>query len=291
MKPLLRSSLLALGLVGASSIALAAPGDHVRLLPLEGGRNFRDVGGYPAGDGMQVQWGKLYRSGTLYALTEADFALLDGRGIAVIADLRTNEERAAEPTMWRAGDAEILSWAYSQGDMLGGMRELFSREGLTPTDVEQVMIQAYRELPEQQASHYVAIFDELADNHLPLVVHCSAGKDRTGVGIGLILTALGVPRDVIMQDYTMSGDYQQIPVLEGKDYQFEKGSAQAAMSSLPKELTAPLLGSNPSYLEAAFTAIEEKYGTVMAYIQDKLQVTDEELARLRANLLEPLASH
>jgi len=256
MKTILRAKLLVFSLVGASSISLAAPSDQVRLLPLEGGRNFRDVGGYPTGDGMQVKWGRLYRSGTLYALTENDFALLDDRDIEVIAYLRTNEERAAEPTMWTAGEAEILSWSYSQGDMLGGMRKLFSKEGLTLEDVEQVMIHMYRGLPEQQASHYATIFDELADNHLPLVIHCSAGKDRTGVGIGLILTALGVPRDVILQDYAMSVDYQQIPVLKGKDYQFEKGSAQATMSALPKELTAPLLGSNPAYLEAAFAAIE-----------------------------------
>ncbi|MFV8816148.1 tyrosine-protein phosphatase [Haliea sp. E17] len=282
-------------LAGTGMEAFAAgtagvPVGNPRLLPLEGGRNFRDVGGYPAGEGMQVKWGKLYRSGTLYALTDNDFALLDERDIAVIADLRSNEERAGEPTMWRVDEPEILSWAYSQGDTLGGMRELFSQEGLTPADVTQVMAGLYREMPGQQASHYRDIFDQLADNRLPLVVHCSAGKDRTGVGIGLILTALGVPREVILEDYAMSEKYQQIPVLKGKDYQFEEGDPLALMAALPQELVAPLMGSNPVYLESAFAAIEEQHGSVMAYIQGELEVSDEELAQLRANLLEPLSN-
>ncbi len=277
-----------LGAVAINSSVVADNFEQTRLLPLEGGRNFRDLGGYPAAEGQQVKWGKLYRSGTLYALTDADFALLDERDIAVIADLRSNEERAGEPTMWRVDEPEILSWAYAQGDMLGGMRELFSKEGLTAADVEQVMIKLYREIPDQQASHYAAIFDELAGNHLPLVVHCSAGKDRTGVGIGLILTALGVPRDVILEDYAMSEKYQEIPALEGKDYQFEEGDPQAALARLPKELVAPLLGSNPAYLASAFAAMEDKHGSVMNYIREELQVSDEELALLRENLLEPV---
>ncbi len=287
MKTRLPYGLLALGLASSMSFAASTTADPQRLIELEGGRNFRDVGGYPAADGQQVKWGKIYRSGTLYALTDSDFELLDQRDIAVIADLRSNEERAGEPTMWRVDDPEILTWGYSQGDMLGGMRALLTKEGLTAADVEQVMIAAYREMPDQQASHYAAIFDELAGNHVPLVVHCSAGKDRTGIGIGLILTALGVPRDVILEDYALSEKYQAIPALKGKDYQFEEGDPHAAMAAMPKELMMPLLGSNPAYLASAFAAMEEKHGSVMNYIREELQVSDEELAQLRVNLLEP----
>ncbi|MFV8817521.1 tyrosine-protein phosphatase [Haliea sp. E17] len=290
MRALLSAALLATVLFSPGSFAGTVAENYSRVLPLEGGRNFRDVGGYPAGNLEQVKWGKLYRSGTLYALTGRDFDFLHDRNIALIADLRTNEERAAEPTMWQAGEAEILSWSYSQGDMLAGLTQLFSRKGLTPEDVEQVMIQQYRTLPKQQSAHYSVIFGEIANGNLPLVVHCSAGKDRTGLGIALILTALGVPRDVILQDYAMSGKYQQIAVLGGNGYQFEEGSAQSMMTTMPKALTAPLLASNPAYLEAALAAIEEEHGSVMAYIRDELGVTDEELDRVRANLLEPGAA-
>ncbi len=287
----MRSSIVAVwfaaALLSLGTFAATVPGQQTRVLPVEGGRNFRDVGGYPAGNLEQVQWGKLYRSGTLYALTDRDFEFLGSLHIALIADLRSNEERAAEPTMWQAGEAEIVSWGYSQGDMLAGLTDLFSKPGLTPADVEQVMIQQYRELPGQQSTHYSVIFKELANGKLPLVVHCSAGKDRTGLGIALILSALGVPREVILEDYAMSGKYQKIPVLEGKDYRFDEGSPQSGMKSLPKELTAPLLASNPVYLQAAFSAIEEEHGSVIAYIRDELGVTDAELERLRTNLLEP----
>lgn len=289
MQSIIRTSLLALTVASSASFALDAPVDKQRLLPLEGGRNFRDLGGYPAAGGKQVKWGKLYRSGTLYALTDEDYELLDERDIAVIADLRTNEERAEEPTMWQVDEPEILSWAYGQNANLGEIMKVFAKEGVTAEDVEQVMIKFYRDLPEQQASHYTAIFDELANDNMPLVMHCSAGKDRTGLGIGLILTALGVPREVILRDYAMSEKHQAIPALDGKDYEFDEDSPHAAMASLPKELVAPLMGSNPAYLESAFAAIEAEYPSVLAYIQSELQVTDEELASLRANLLEPAA--
>ncbi len=288
MKTLLHAIAFATVFVTLGCSAAISSDGNSRVLPLEGGRNFRDAGGYTVDESTRVQWGKLYRSGTLYALTDNDFALLSKRKISFIADLRTNEERAAEPTMWRAGEAEIASWTYSQADMLEAMVKVFSKKDLTREDVENVMIQQYRNLPGEQASHYGVIFDEIAKGNLPLLVHCSAGKDRTGLGIALVLTALGVPRDVILKDYAMSDKHQQIPVLEGKDYQFDEDSSQSMMRSMPSAITAPLLASNPAYLSAAFTAIEENYGSVMTYIRDELQVTEEEMRRVRANLLEPI---
>ncbi len=284
----LRRGLFACSLAAASG-ALADPAQQ-RLLALEGGRNFRDVGGYPAADGRQVRWGALYRSGTLYALTERDYALLSERTIAVVADLRSVEEQASEPTRWQAGEVEILSWSYSQREALQQMGKYFSRENLSADDIEELTLEMYRRMPEQQAAHYSAVFDQLADNRVPLLLHCSGGKDRTGLGIALVLTALGVPRDIILEDYALSARYQEIPVLEGEDSKAGADGAHAALAALGPEVLAPLLDSRPEYLENAFAAIEEQHGSVMNYIRGELQVSEEELARLQQNLLEPAAN-
>jgi protein-tyrosine phosphatase len=261
----------------------------VRVLPLEGGRNFRDLGGYSAEGGQSVAWGKIYRSGVMSQLTRADYDYLSGLGIQVICDLRTAEERAHEPTDWSGGPAETLTFPdpeLSNASLLGAV---FQKPDLTPADVREAMTGFYRETLFQQDAGYTAMFDALAEGLAPLAFHCSAGKDRTGVGAALVLAALGVPEPLIIEDYILSDqlvDYRKEMQLDADAGASEEGP-YAFLRALPAEIVDPLLKSDAAYIEAALDEARLRHGSVLGFIKAEYDVTDDEIAALRRELLEP----
>mgnify|MGYP000027916901 CR=1 FL=1 len=176
----------------------------VRVLPLEGGRNFRDLGGDKAEGGQTEAWGKICRSGVMPGLAPADYDYLGGLGIQVICDLRTAEERAHEPTDWTAGPAETLTFPDREPGNASLLGAVFEKPDLTPADVRQSMTGFCRETLVRQDAGSTAMFDALAGGQTPLAFHCSAGKDRTGVGAALLLSAPGVPGPLIIEDYVQS---------------------------------------------------------------------------------------
>jgi len=265
----------------------------VRLLPLEGGRNFRDLGGYPTSDGQTVKWGHAFRSGVMHKLTDADYDYLSGLGVRVICDFRESDERLREPTEWRAGAADYLTFADPEetNPADNPMFAALLSPDSTPDDVAASMAAGYVEIAKGEVEGYTQMFDRLAAGDIPLAFNCSAGKDRAGTAAALLLTALGVPREIVVHDYSLSDDYV--------DYmsEFLNDEARAAamadpdnpyafLMQLPPEKVAPLMASDPIYIESTFSALEEEYGSVMTFIQTELEVTDAELASIRTALLE-----
>lgn len=258
-----------------------------RLLPLEGGRNFRDMGGYPTEDGRHVKWGHVFRSGVMVGLTDADYRYLSTLGIQVICDLRANEERADEPTNWRAGDAEYVTWDYSTITSSDELMTMFQDPELSAAKVKMTMTNMYPGILEEQKDRYKEMFHRLADGEVPLAFNCSAGKDRAGTGAALILSALGVPRDIVVHDYSLSetfvdyeAAYTQVTAADIED------SPYGFLAQLPAEMRAPLLRSDPAYIQKTFAYMDETYGGVMAFIRSELEIDDMELAAIRARLLE-----
>ena len=249
-----------------------------RLLPLEGGRNFRDLGGYRTADGRHVKWGLLYRSGSMGTLTEGDKAYLDRLGIRAICDFRTTPERQDDPNLWaKTAAIPVLSRDY---DMSGGdLRQIFA-SGATPEKARAAMIATYRSLPYEQADAYRDMFAQLLKGDVPLAFNCSAGKDRTGVAAALILTALGVPRETVFADYGLTNRY--LPEALKRS-----GAAKdPALSRIPAELLQPVLAADPAYLQTAFDAIAARNGSVEAYLKDVLGIGPAETASLRRQLLD-----
>lgn len=247
-----------------------------RLVTLEGGFNFRDFGGYAAADGRRVKRGLLYRSGVMTHLTGDDAARLHDLGIATICDLRTTSERAAQPTLWHEG-SEIEYWARDYQGRAGNLGAMLSREDASAADLRAVMIEAYQLIPWQQADSYRAMFERLAAGRVPLVVNCSAGKDRTGIAVALVLAALGVPKDVIEADYLFTNR---------ADFDWLRARFAGRLSSLPPEVIAPMFASDLAYLDAMFVAIENRHGSISAYLRDILGIGPDGLEALRANLLD-----
>lgn len=260
-----------------------------RLLPLEGGRNFRDLGGYPAADGKHTRWGKMYRSGVLANLTDADYDYLSDLDIAVVCDFRASEERTEETTNWRGASApQIVSWGYaSVSDEDGGMAEMF-KDGVTEEAMKKVMMGMYASIAYDHAEKYAFMFKQLANGETPLLFHCSAGKDRAGTGAALLLTALGVPRDVVVHDYSLSEtfvDYEAEFEDAFEEARTDERSTWNFLATLSPEVRRPLFRSDPDYIRATFATLEENHGSVENFIRDVMEIDDATIQAMRDRLL------
>lgn len=249
-----------------------------RFIAFEGGRNFRDVGGYRTSDGRRVRWHALYRTGSLANLTPAARARFNRLNVTSIIDLRTTEERARDPDHWQT-DRPRGYWARDYGQAQGGGSNPMESAALrSPEGTRQMLTTAYRALPQQQAPAYRELFARLAAPHRgAVVVNCTAGKDRTGVATALVLTALGVPYETVRQDFLLSNSAPGMTTL-AKDL-------PPAMAALPPESLAILAGVEGAYLDAAFASIRERYGSVQGYLRRELGLGPRQIAALRRNML------
>ena len=253
-----------------------------RLVPLEQGSNFRDLGGYPAADGKHVRWGMIFRSGGTPQLTDADLAEIRELGLAHMIDLRSSEERVLAPS--RISGVPYTAIGYSMTAMM-------------PTDpaamAQHSLAGLYRHMPVFFAPHLKLVFADLLSGDGPLVYNCSAGQDRTGFVSAMILSALGVPRATILEDYHLS------TALRRPEYEMPKiepaahpGNPVAAMFAAGQDRSAmrkprPLkTADGQAYLEQAFAAIDERWGSVDAYLEKEIGLTPADIAKLRANYLE-----
>jgi protein-tyrosine phosphatase len=255
-----------------------------RLLPLEGGVNFRDMGGYPAADGRRVKWRHLYRSGTMARLTEADRAHLAERGIRTVIDFRTASEHRHEPNEWGMTLGEGY-WRRDHDETFGNWGDLDPARLGTERDAEQVLEAGFRKLPEQQAEAYAEMFRRLAAGQVPAVIHCTAGKDRTGGGAALILAVLGVPREHIVADFLLTQravDLARTMAAHGKPNPDPKYRKFAEMK---REVIAVFSSARPGFIAAFLDGIAERYGSAENYLEE-MGFTASDLEAVRAHLLE-----
>jgi len=258
-----------------------------RLLPLEGGSNFRDMGGYLTTSGQRVKRGLLFRSGAPTSLTEADMAYLSRFGFQTAVDLRSNEERALFPNHWVDADQSI-DYRYVDYSIMGMMKRM-EGEGTRPP-----IAMMYGRLPEQIAPQLRVYFDALLAERTPIVVNCSAGQDRTGVTAALVLLTLGVPRALVIEDYLLSTDFRR-PALEVGDVDLEASSQtnDFAKLMLAYKQSGVTTRANPlvteegtAYLEFALNQIEHDYGSVDAYLMRTVGLSEAQLASLKVLYLE-----
>lgn len=256
-----------------------------RLLPLEGGSNFRDLGGYRTADGQTVARGRLFRSGAMTALTDADMAYLDRFGIKTIVDLRSNEEIGLYPNHWAAKRGiEVLTGDYSFAAMMRS-----EESGERPE-----MSELYPRLLESIGPQIKTYFHEALEAQAPMVVNCSAGQDRTGIAAALMLLLLGVPEPTVIEDYLLSTDFRRPAVEQGSVDLAEaaKTNAFAAMMleyrkamphpDRPNPLVTP---DGVAYLAFVIERIRNEYGSVEAYAEGELGIDAQEMATLRRRYL------
>jgi protein-tyrosine phosphatase len=250
---------------------------------LAGAPNFRDLGGCAAQGGRTVRRGLAFRSGHLGELTEADYAVLTPLGIRYVFDLRTVEERAAAPTRWPGAAPRLipLPAPFGPNDIAALMQHLadptfdgaqareFIREGMTA-------------LPLTAAPGISAWVRALAKGEVPCIIHCSAGKDRTGLFSAMLLTLLGVERGAVLHDFLRTNEVAAANM--AASVRAMPASIQAIISPSVVEALGCV---RPEYLEAAFQSIDANYGSFENYRRVALEIDDSVLERLRARLLTP----
>lgn len=250
-------------------------------------RNFRDVGGLPTVDGRRVRHGVLFRSGHLAHATEEDTAFLDSLGLHTIFDFRNASDQKLEgpdvelpgvrnvnlPLTDPADGAEF--WKMVRDGELDQLREL-----LSDGKAANRMIASYRVIIKERTAEHAQVLHSLADDSVPALLHCAAGKDRAGLSIAVTLLALGVEREAIVADYLESN-------AKHRRYKVRRSSTSAsAYSPEVMELLSPLFDARAEYLTAAFDTIEETWGSVDTYLEQGLGVTPEIRERLRERLLD-----
>lgn len=246
-----------------------------RRISAEGTPNLRDFGGYRGADNRQVQWGQFYRSGKLSRLTARDHALIDDLGIRTIFDFRREEEQQQHPTPgFELSFAKILSLPIGEGSARSFV-ELVQDVNLTSQDITAGMKSIYRDLALEHSNQYREVFQHLLTNDTPLLIHCTAGKDRTGVGAALILLALGVSREDVLQDYVLTGQYYPTPQ-ETADIQDTYSHAPDMLGNLDI-----LLSSKPEFLQTLFDVIDQEFSDLESYLETQLGLDNHSLAELR----------
>jgi protein-tyrosine phosphatase len=264
---------------------LSGPGEAIVLATLP---NLRDAGGWPTTDGRRVRTGVLFRSTALDRLDEADADAVVALGIRSVVDFRTSLERESQPDRVLEGVRGLLEDVLADSEIaVPAQMAAFFREPakalafLESGRGDDAMRAAYREfitLP--SARRGLATFYRLLlhDDDLPVLYHCTTGKDRTGWATAALLTLLGVAEDDVYREYLLTNE-QLLPALEPLFRRFESYGA-------PRELLVPVLGVDRSYLDEAFATMRAEFHTIEQYFALALGISDAEQEQLRERLLE-----
>src|SRR5580658_3452055 len=262
-----------------------------RHVPLEGAVNVRDIGGYRSAYGREVMRGRLYRGDSLSQLTAPDLERLEQLGLRSVIDFRTpGEVLLSGPDRLPYG-VELVQLPVSGGD-LGSIYELIASgdhdqqcwklgDGRAASFMVE-MNRAFVTDGRQREAFGAALRLMCAAEKLPLLYHCTGGKDRSGWMTAIVLTALGVPRELVLRDYLLSNDFHRT------GYQKLRFDLVKTGIVRDQELLRPILEQSPTYLAAAFEEADRGYGSFEQFLARGLEVGDAMLTGLRRTLLADL---
>jgi protein-tyrosine phosphatase len=240
-----------------------------RHLELQGASNFRDLGGYLASCGCRVSWRQIFRSNHLGHLTAADIEVVRGLGVRSAFDFRGLEERAAAVCAVKEIAVHSLP---IEPTVVAALRARLAAGSLSAADALEIMRESYRNYVRLNTHSFRALFGHLLADRAPLVIHCTAGKDRTGFACALVLHALGVAEDVIAEDYLLTNRFYRRDPSSGTD--------------LPEDVRQAIGSVEVSFLAAGFEAVRTDYGDLESYLKEGLGIGSQERTELKARYLQ-----
>ncbi len=255
---------------------------NTRIVSLDGGINFRDIGGYVNSQGRAVKWRKIMRCGHLARLSDADLDRLEAMGVSKIHDFRRKDEQTQSPS--RAVRAEFIDdYQISIGDISRFWEFLFGGE-LTADSSHQLVVNSYRSCIDVVVPEFSRFMRHIVDNgDSASVFHCSAGKDRTGMAAALILSALDVPRETIVEDYMLTLQHYDsdalIEIVEGH-------LRDAKVEEWDRDWLIPYCSVHQDNIIAFLEAIDERYGDVKTYLTSALGLSVADLEKMHSCYLD-----
>lgn len=246
-----------------------------RVLGFEGAVNFRDIGGYSAGQGRQTRWRRVYRSDSLARLTERDLAALAELGLFGLSDFRLPGERLSNPDRLPAGHAmRVLTPGFIPAGTEAMLAEIAAGR-IGPEDIRQEVLRHYRLFATDHLEDYRSTFRMILDaDGRPVLLHCTSGKDRTGFGIALVMLAAGCEMEDILDDYVLTNDYRR-----DIGFMFRDGIDPAALDMLTM--------ARREYLEQALASLSACHGAAENWLA-LIGLDRADRARLRELLTEPV---
>jgi protein-tyrosine phosphatase len=237
-----------------------------RRLWVENAPNFRDLGGIKTNNGKTVAWGKLFRCGDMGKFSVNDLTILQKENIRNVIDFRNEQEIKQSPDIYPS-DFEVnrvwTSISPSNGDAMKKIYTLIGNPKTTPAEAEAVLEEFYTIMPDN-IKNYAPFFETLLNSKLgeASLFHCTAGKDRTGLGSALILSVLGVSEEIIIEEYYLSNRYTQYLAKAGM------------MSQLKPAIAKVLAGVEPKYIRSTLNKIKTKYGSVLKMLETELGIDE-----------------
>ncbi|MGW6062001.1 tyrosine-protein phosphatase [Streptomyces sp. NPDC055189] len=273
--------------------------DGVRLIPLQGAVNVRDLGGYRTYDGERVRYGQVFRADALSKLTDADVTTLAGLGLKKVVDFRVPAEvRNDGPDRLPAGLTPTSRPVNDNGlfttlmTVIGSRDPVKQEEMLGNGKADAFMRDVYRTFVTDASnrSQFATTLRDVAGGGggggggkgspgSPLLYHCTAGKDRTGWTSYLLLRAVGVPEHTAVGDFLASNTYRA-----AYDAKVREGLKQGGLMQNP-DLLIPLQEVRTGYLEAALTEVKQKYGSLSGYLRNGLGLDARTILALRDRMV------
>jgi protein-tyrosine phosphatase len=241
-----------------------------RVWRLEGASNFRDLGGYPGHGGRPVRWRRLFRSDHLGGLTNSDRAVLQTLELVKALDFRGMAERGGAPYELPGVAQHSLAIEPVVAKRVQAL--MAAGHHVTARMATGLMKDLYRALVNDHAHRFAELFDHLLEADAPVVFHCTAGKDRTGLAAALVLLALGVPRDLVMQDYLLSNEVFNQPPPPGDE---RVADALAVLWRVQED-----------FLDAALRAVDDDHGGVESYLGRRLGLSRTAMDTLAQRYLQ-----
>jgi protein-tyrosine phosphatase len=266
-------------------LGCAAAPQHPSRIEVAGSRNLRDLGGYRTMDGREIKKGLLYRSDHLGQISKGDLEKLPALGVKTVYDLRGEKEQETFPQrLPEIVPVKVVSLPiFYQGlDPWVTARRIVISGDVEDGEFHQLMIDAYRAYVLDFRSQWSTLLKGLAEPETPpALIHCTYGRDRTGVAVALILSSIGVPREKVMEDYLLSNKFW-----ESKTDMYSCLANCASCFRTPRSEVRALMEVRPEYLQAVFLAIDEHYGSFDNYLDQGLGIDEQTLERLRTALLQ-----